>query len=148
MNCMNESAAILAIKREVRRLDSENQDPENQDPENHETEITYMVATLLLSSLLVGTDVKRLSEFTGYSEAFVQDVSQKLEQAKIWQGATVNIEPWFEDHALPFWLTVYEGVEPEQIYDRDPGRRFDTSVKCGHNRAVSVPARLKVSQTL
>lgn len=59
---VDHSAAILAIRKEVRRL----------DPERQESDYTYAVATLLLSSLMVGADVKRLSEFTGYAEGFVQ----------------------------------------------------------------------------
>ena len=93
-------SALPAIKREVLRLDFEQQ----------EDELTIKVAVVLMASLLVGTDPQVLANFTHYDRPFIEQIAQRLRSLGVWSGEWGTPESWFQDHALPFWLLVYDAA--------------------------------------
>lgn len=97
---INYDSALLAIKREVSRLDYDQQ----------EEELTLRAATVLMASLLVGANPQVLADFTHFELSFIKSIAERLQSAGVWRGDEVIVEPWFEDYALPFWLLVYDAA--------------------------------------
>lgn len=77
----------------------------------------YVVAVveLLISSCVVGTDVSALTSFTGHPVSFVEEVAARFCRSGVWLGEEVIVEWWFDDSALPFWLTLYEAVSEAML---------------------------------
>lgn len=54
------------------------------------------IAVILLSSLVVGANIQRIQEFTGYDREFISGVARKLRKSGIWRKDKVDGEEWFD----------------------------------------------------
>ena len=64
---------------------------------------------MLLGAWIKGTDPRMLSEFTGYPEQFILEISIRMREAELWTGETADCEHWFEEErfeAAIFWTDV------------------------------------------
>ena len=94
---------LSEIKKEVRHLDKNVKD-------GTEHSIT---AVILLSSLIVGTNVNQLANFTKYDRAEIVKREKNLRKNKVWVGEKIHVN-WFNrrDGGIAFWcdVAVAEGM--------------------------------------
>jgi hypothetical protein len=66
----------------------------------------YRYAIIMLSSAMVGTSVRRLREFTGYTTAEISELRDILRTNGIWKGGKIHAG-WFEkDGGVEFCCDV------------------------------------------
>jgi hypothetical protein len=95
------------LKKLIRELDPE-MNPESAD--------FRTAAILLAAAYLVGPDVDRLVQFTGYSRTFVADIAQRMRAYGLWSDDGVRTDHWWngDQIAVAFWLDCLVG--DGQIY--------------------------------
>jgi len=104
---MADKATLTLIKRQIERLDPALQRNENDDG--------YRVAVLLLAAVRVtGSEIEKLTEFTGYPREFVARVSERMRNSGVWDvSGTAHSDHWFQGDTPTtgaFWADVLVGM--------------------------------------
>lgn len=78
------------------------------DPKLKKSDEYFEIATILLSGLVVGANVKKISDFLNLSIQKVKQYEKNLRKNGIWKGEKTYGEEWFKKNGgLAFWLDVH-----------------------------------------
>lgn len=87
-----------------------------------EDDIAFKASVVLLSSAVVGPNIKRLVEFTGYPRSLISEFSKRLRENGIWKGGRIYANWLDPDGGIEFicdsmvavgWLARSKGEDNE-----------------------------------
>jgi hypothetical protein len=83
---------------------------------------------VLVAALEVGADVDRLADHTGYPRDFIETISRRMRQARLWDGDRVDDREWWDERGnLTSGLFAHALVAQDQLIRvgrKDGGCRY------------------------